>query len=152
SYTGMVGKAVRVNGNLAYVAGCDTNGTQSLLRIVNIANPSTPATLGSFSPTGSTFFFDVAIAGNYAYAVDNQSLYVIDVSNPSSPIARGTYHSSYSALAAVATEGSFAYIAAPNNGVDVVDVSNPDNPSHVSLFNTPGQATALIVKQGLVYC
>ncbi len=70
---------VAVDGNFAYVVG--TRG----LRILNISNTATPFPLGVY-PANNQYFSDVAIAGNYAYLVENNyGLRIVNISNSESP-------------------------------------------------------------------
>lgn len=86
--TGAVVGSVTAVGSYAYLGGCDC------LSVVDVSNPAAPREVGCCPLQGTAC--DVAIAGNYAYAVgfrtnpfhggsEGAALWILDISVPGSP-------------------------------------------------------------------
>ena len=71
-----------------------------------------------------TYATDVAITGNYAYAVGD-TLDIVDISNPTNPIVKGRY--SLGRAENIQIIGSYAYIADAVLGLQIIDISNSTN-------------------------
>ena len=76
---------VAVVGKCAYVA----NGYYGL-HIVNVSNPAKPKQIGVFNPSDVNIE-QVAIAGNFAFVIDDRDLIVVDVFDPANPLEVGYY-------------------------------------------------------------
>lgn len=113
---------VFINGNYAYIA----NGTGMI--IVDISTPSAPILKSSYPLANIK---DVAVAGNYAYAVVYpDTLVAINVSDPLAPTYEGTLTESGWYFEEIALDGNYAYISDfQGNGVASIDISNPTNPT-----------------------
>ncbi len=120
---------VAVAGNYVYVVG-EYIG----LRIIEVSDPTEPAEVG-FIDTRQAF--DVALAGNYAYSVDDGGLRIIDISNPTKPSETGLADKLYGSVS-VALEGNYAFAAGRSGGLAIIDVGNPTSPTETSFFDTPG--------------
>jgi len=108
---------VTVVEDIAYVA------TGIGLELVNVADPSSPAVIGS-APTPPYPGKDVAVLGGIAYvAGDLGGLFVIDVSIPSAPLVLGSVETQDRALG-VTVVGSLAYVADENAGLQIIDVED----------------------------
>jgi hypothetical protein len=109
-----------------------TNDSSSLT--LGSANEIAPLTVPPTVPSSAigsvgtgTYPYSVAVAGRYAYVVNNgaSTLQIIDVSTPSAPISVGSVSTGTSVSVAVA--GRYAYVA-EGNGLQIIDVSNPSAP------------------------
>jgi len=122
------GGGVYVAGSYAYV-GSDTG----CLWIVNIANPSAPTVVGSYTAF-SWGAWGVYAVGNYVYGVGENALHVVDVSDPANPTLAGSLtfgNTNWDAH----VSGNYAYVAG-DTGLHVVDVSDPAAPVEVTSLAT----------------
>ena len=92
------------------------------LKIIDIANPASPALAGSLNTPGAPR--GLFVSGGYAYlgAGDDGGLQVIDVSNPASPNLSG-YYDTLGAAVDVFVSGSHAYVATYWAGLRIFDIS-----------------------------
>jgi len=74
---------------------------------------------------------DVAVSGNSAVAVGQNSLAIINFANPSSPAVVGQVAPGVGTISGVTVRGNYAYGAGQTNGVVVVDISTPSAPDWV---------------------
>jgi hypothetical protein len=134
---------VYVSGKYAYIAD------GSSLQIIDISNPSSPASIGSVTTSASE---DVYVAGKYAYVADGSSggLRIVDVSNPVSPRSIGNYDSSGSAQG-IYVSGKYAYLADGLSGLEVFDISNPATPLLVGNYNSSGASRDVYVFGNYAY-
>lgn len=144
------GKAqgVWVAGSYAYVA--DGN---SGLRIVNVSTPSAPVEVGFLSP-GTSGYYQVRVAGSYAYVVRDQwvpGFLIIDVSNPAAPAQIGSLSAYGSGARGVDVAGASAYVAMDWMNLQVVEISNPATPFETGHIATPGRAQGVCVAGSFVY-
>jgi hypothetical protein len=124
------GDYVYAAGGYSYYAG---------LHIINVADPSAPATVGFYDAPGSR---DVAVAGNYGYVANgSEVLRVVDVSIPTTPTEVGFYKQTSTSASRVDVAGGYAYVAAGDEGLRIVDVSTPSDPTEVGHYDTPGVLT-----------
>jgi hypothetical protein len=140
--------AVRVKGNLAYVAAGSAG-----LAIYDVTDPSQPALLG----TADTPYFamDVAVYGTHAYVADWHSpgFCVVDVTDPSAPAVIGSDGNTPSPnywKVAVANHDT-VYVTDHYNGVRVVDVTDPAAPDVVGLIPIGGYVWDLAVVGDYLY-
>jgi hypothetical protein len=82
---------------------------------------------GSYNPLGPCVL-DIAVSGDCAYVVDEDSLVVIDISNPENPARNGSCYISGTPRGVVLS-GDYAYVANGNEGLCVVSITDPGNPS-----------------------
>ncbi|HBZ00660.1 MAG TPA: hypothetical protein DEO84_04975 [candidate division Zixibacteria bacterium] len=119
---------VTIDGTIAYLS-CDFSG----IKLINIADPTTPSFLGS-CPTPS-FARNLVVRGGYAYVADGDSgLQVVNISNPAAPTIVGNYETPGTALS-VALSGDYAYLADGYSGMLVINISNPANPTLTGTYN-----------------
>lgn len=123
-------KFIRTYVSLSGITSVDVRDTLAFitdhwngLRILNIAN------LDSITEIGSYYFndwsYDVTLAGDYAYVVNYEGLFLIDISNPTSPRKTSHYHSQ-NIIEDVCIRDGLAYLAIGGDGLLILDVSNPD--------------------------
>jgi uncharacterized secreted protein with C-terminal beta-propeller domain len=117
------------------------------MMVADVSDPESPRVVGGLyweSPEGIDVR-GVAVAGNYAYVIDNvvSGLVVADVAIPSEPRLVGFGNGPLGVAVAVA--GNYAYVASLSGGLNVVDISNPSRPRHVGCIRTPGAARDVAV-------
>jgi hypothetical protein len=119
------------------------------LRVIDIADPTTPLEVGSFDTPGHAN--GVHVDGIYAYVADGEAgLQLIDISNPAAPMMMATVDTD-GEPSGVFVVGNYAYVAAGEGGLRVVDVSRPDAPLEVGVFYTLGDANDVYVTGTLAY-
>jgi hypothetical protein len=134
---------VEIHGTHAYVAA------GPMLRIVDVANPSLPAVVGTFEFPER--IWALAVSGSTVYAADDWAgLVILDVANPSAPRMRGAYKTLGQAWG-VAVLGSSAVVANQMSGIDVIDVSDPDKPAVAGTYFTEGYARDVAIAGSLAY-
>ncbi len=137
---------ISVDGDRAAVSNSST------MYIVDISDPTNLSVEGTY--TGSAFFRDVKLLGDYAYLCltpsgEDSELRVINVSDPSNPYVEGTLTVSYYNFSAIDVAGNYAYVHA-GYWVYVIDVSDPASPTPVSLVNT-GSVSEIIAAGDFAY-
>lgn len=98
-------------------------GDEDGVRIVNVANPTAPFTVG-YTPVDDGCW-QLAVQGDYLYGVNDEKMFVIDISNVSAPVARGQLE--VEGLWDIAAQGDFAFACGEEYSL-VIDCSNPDVP------------------------
>ncbi len=116
---------VFVSGNYAYVI--DGN-----LWIIDISDLSNPVPVGFYDTGGDSR--RVAVAGQYAFVINDYHLDIVNVSSPTSPAQTGTYFAPGLKLWDVAVSGNYVYLTDQYNGLQAINVSNPAAPAHVGCF------------------
>lgn len=117
SYTTTTGAAysVAVSGTLAYLA-------YGNLRVVNVANPASPAQVGS-GDLGYSYATGVVVSGTLAYVPNFYGLILFDVSNPGQPVQVGVYDSHGYTPGGVAVRGSYVYLSEGDGGLVILRVT-----------------------------
>ncbi|MBI2955312.1 MAG: hypothetical protein HYY30_13440 [Chloroflexi bacterium] len=130
----------------AYVA--DSGGG---LRIINIANPVSPAEVGFF--VTPNYAGAVAVSGSYAFVLNGWygGLSVIDVSHPVNLAAASSYEfvgQPYD----VVVRGQYAYVGS-SEGLRIIDVLRPSRPTQVAIFRTSvyGPLRNIVISGTLTY-
>lgn len=130
-------------GTRAYVA--DDFG----LYLLNVANPSAPALLGSLHTPGIAV--DVAVSGNTVYLAGlEQGVYVVDVTNPAAPGLIGTLDTPGSANG-LDLSGTRLAVADGLAGLRVYNVGSPPNPVLLGVASVPGNALEVSVRSDVAY-
>jgi len=114
--------------------------------------PKMPAAAIGSVGTGANPW-SVAVAGRYAFVVNNDvspTLQILDVSTPSAPVSvgvagTGTYPNS------VAVAGRYAYVANAGGTLQIFDVSNPSVPVSVGSVGTGGNPSSVAVAGRYAY-
>ena len=129
-----------------------TTPSGTALQVVDVANPTRPAIVGSLA-TRSTA---VAVAGGRAYVLDGGlQLKIVDVSSPTAPAllsATGGFGAQ-----GIDVAGTLAFLATPaanhdpTAGLYVVDVSNAARPQLVKQVLVPGTVRTVTAAGGAVY-
>ncbi len=124
------GRNVAFAGQYAYVVDSDTG-----LRVVNVADPSHPALVGSWL-LASERVRGLAVSGQFAYAAcDDAGRAVIDISDPYN-LRLTALPQNIGSARGVAVSGQYAYVAAYGSGLRIVDVSDPANPHEVGSYRS----------------
>lgn len=114
---------VFIVGQYAYLVG------ENKFQIVDVANPSAPAILGSLILNGIAT--DVFVSNRYAYVTAGDNLEIISVSNPNAPTRCPTCTVSLDTARSVSVAGRYAYVGFGGGDVNfaIVDMVNPSSPS-----------------------
>jgi hypothetical protein len=91
---------------------------------------------------------DVAIVGDYAYAIDSTGLLIFDIAEPTLPQLVGSV--ALTQTRSVAVQSEYAYVACRHE-LQVVDVSSVTNPVVVGTLPTPGDAEDVEVVADAAY-
>ena|GEM_PF-6194082 len=137
---------ISIDGDYAAVSNSNT------VYLVNISNPGSMSIEGTYS--GSPFFRDAVLSGNYLYLSINYSsssaeLHIIDVSDPVSPQLMTIYSTTRSSFSAIEAAGDYLYLHA-GYGLEIVDVSNPALPTEVSYIST-SSITEIVANGDFLY-
>ncbi|MBI4722657.1 MAG: T9SS type A sorting domain-containing protein [Candidatus Stahlbacteria bacterium] len=106
--------------------------SQAGLSMVNIANPSSPETLGTYDTPGSAL--DVIVRDSFLFVADFDSLLILNVSNPISPYQLGAVDLPTSCWWGINISGNYVFITGQSNWggcsgrLSAVDISNPTSP------------------------
>lgn len=147
-----------ISGSLLYTALSNQHG----LSIVNIASPSNPSVLGTY--THSTYLYSArdvvkSPTSNYVYMASYSyaRLTVIDVSSSSNPTFKSSLSTSYLSgavrLALSPSDSSVLFVAAYSaSRFTAVDVSNPASVSVLgSISGCPSAASSCLSSDNLLY-
>ncbi|MBI3442627.1 MAG: tail fiber domain-containing protein [Candidatus Sungbacteria bacterium] len=143
-------KRVFLLNGYAHVVGTSNTGN-NYLKIVNVADPSSPTTLGYYQMTNGSNA--VYVSGKYAYVMENNNigLRIFDISNPASITLLSTFSitaTPVSTLGEIVVNGRYAYITYGSNGLQIVDVSDPTAPAAVGGYTTGLVGTTDVFIQG----
>ncbi len=133
---------IAVAGSYAYVA------VGGELLVVSVADPANPSIVASCDTSG-TAVSDVAVSGDYAYAIDfNQGLQVISVVDPAHPVEVG--HCDMTGAWSVAVSGSYV-CAGGLGGLSVISVADPANPTKVGSYVTANAVNDVTMDGDVAY-
>jgi hypothetical protein len=119
------------------------------LVIANIADPSAPQVIGSF--TAAQVPSRIEVQGHLAYLAEgNAGLEIVDVSDPSSPQLVGAIKTPGTAEDVIVA-GGYAYVADGGAGLTIIDVSVPGSPEILSTNDIGAAATDLDVAGSRAY-
>jgi len=125
-------------------------GDGPFLRILDVATPTSPVTVGRLRLPGP-FVEKIRVSGRFAYIADGTAgLQIVDIANPRSPVRRGGYDTTGTAES-VFVSGGLAYVADGTSGVQIVDVSNPSSPTLRGSLGTGYAAHDVFVSGNLAY-
>jgi len=146
SWSGAYTHDVEVAGQVAYVMAGG-------LRVLDLADPSSPTQIGLYAIAGES----LDVEGNLVFVAENR-LTAIDISDPTTPIFVGMVDlPAGSATTDVAVYGDLAHVSTQLGGLHVIDVSDPQNPVWTGTAPRPADrlneywvAAAAIADHGLV--
>jgi len=138
-------EGLAVAGRHAYLVGERHDGRGSMLWVLDVSNPASPHKIGSCKLSQWGRASDVAVAGKYAYVVDNfHALHVVNVTNPAAPKVIGSYSVSIPSgwrgsvdHQAVAVAGQYVLVTDGHWGMRVFDVTDPASPKPVCFYDSP---------------
>ena len=136
---------VTVVGDYAYVAN-----SWGGLRIINVADPTTPVEVGYYkTPSNAN---GVTVAGEYAYVADEENgLRIINVADPTTPIEVGFFNAQTPSYTnGVTVAGDYAYIA-DGWGLRIINVADPTTPAEVGFYDTSDWARGVAVVGNYAY-
>ncbi|MCU0484784.1 MAG: hypothetical protein MUC85_01610 [Anaerolineales bacterium] len=122
------------------------------VRVVDISHPANPLEVGSFI-TRAADPIDLALAGRYAYVLNNsgvQALQVFDVADPANPVFMAGLDIPGEGLG-LDVQDTHLYLAADDAGMLVVDVSDPAHPVLAGSLDTAGRTQEVFVDGHLAY-
>ncbi|MBN1872853.1 MAG: carboxypeptidase regulatory-like domain-containing protein [Anaerolineae bacterium] len=151
---------VRIKGNYAYLSTSTAYPAPlKYVRIMNVANPTTPILSGVFSlPYDSddlTGPYQLDFTADLMYlAAGMHGLQIVNTVNPTAPAVVGTYNIP-TRPGAMAVEGTHLYVAdehatlyTDNHDVGdlhIMDITNPTEPHIVGIYDTPGIIASIAV-------
>jgi len=101
------------------------------LQIINIANPSSPTSVGTYNTNGTAY--GVAVRDDAAFIADGESgIKILRIVNPNSPTLRASLNTEDAQQ--VALYGDTLYVADGAGGLKSVDISNLSSPSLIDSF------------------
>jgi len=129
----------------AYIVGARHDARGSMLWVLDVSNPASPRKIGSCELSQWGRATDVAVAGKYAYVVDDShALHVVDVTNPAAPKVIGSHSASIPSgwgdsgdHQAVAVAGQHVLVTDGHWGMRVFDVTDPASPKPVCFYDSP---------------
>ena len=142
--SGAMASGVAVDGNYAYIA----TGNRGLW-IIDVSSPNNPVKAGSL--TFSSWLYDVAVAGRYAYLANTDALRIVDVSQPSNPTLIGACSLPRGSASAVVLNGDYAYVGDQDGGLRIVRVSSPSSPVETGHYDTVGYVVGVGWKDNYLY-
>jgi hypothetical protein len=120
------------------------------VHVIDISDPNNPSRIGSVLV--ATFPMDLALSGNYIYAVANawagNTISVVDVSVPTNPTLVIDYAAPFGGWVCQA-DGDYLYISGDNLGI--IDISTPSSPSTLTTLDIPNDARGMSVYCGIAY-
>lgn len=142
-------RTAQKSGNYAYIA--NYTGGLSIMDMSDFENPDSVSTV----PT-TLWCYDVALMGDYAYAIDWMGeLIPVNVSTPSMPTV-GTIYYGAEGFRALDIYNGYIYVGCYNGGGVVVTEVNTDpmEPTYVTTLDPPGAETdikGITVADGKLY-
>ena len=94
---------------------------------------------------------DVAVAGQTAYLVDADSLWIVDVARPYAPATLARLPLPDTSVLGVTIVGPYAFVAGGHGGLRIVDVSDPAAPKLAGALDTPGTVWDVAVEGTRAY-
>jgi hypothetical protein len=113
------------------------------------SSPTAPVSKG-LTPTFTTGDEGFAIAGNYAYVPDGDSLKIFNITNLSTPTLVSTIKTGgYGYMASVA--GSYCYVASEATGVRAINITNPASPVEDGHYDGVPQSRGITANGKYIY-
>ena len=125
-----------VSGSFAYLA---TSANASELRVVSLAVPSTPMSVGVYNAAGNTDGQAVNISGSTVLLAQDGTLYSLDVTVPALPALNGSVALGGNGYRIEMYTATYAYVACGNNAAEVQIVNfSTATPSIAGAIDVPG--------------
>lgn len=121
------------------------------LWLFDVSDVTNPTLISVFEYEVQTFFWDVSVHNNIAYASMRWGgLHILDVSDPANVFEISFVPATDQTLEAVYQDG-LVYLADYQAGIRVVDVNDPANPSVISTFAAPSLTYGLSIVGDFLY-
>ncbi len=141
-FGGEVSDAV-IDGNYAYI------GQGQDFVVLDITDISTPSEVGRV--TISSWVYDIAMSGNFAYIANgNGTIVIVEVSDLSAPTFVGSYVAP-DYVESVAASGNYIYIANGYSGLSILSISNPSMPVLTGTCGTGDYARNIDISGNYAY-
>ena len=115
----------------------------------DVASPTAPVAKG-LTPSFTTGDEGFAIAGNYAYVPDGDSLKIFSIANLLKPAMVSSIKTGgYGYMAAVA--GNYCYVASEATGVRAINISNPSTPMEDGHYDGVPQSRGITANGKYIY-
>lgn len=136
--------AAALKGRYAFVA---TSGAG--IQVYDLKAADENRIIAEVAPEGSVL--DLELRDGYAYlAAGRAGLQILDVSDPGVPLPVSNLKFT-GAAGGLHLEWPLAYLACGAAGLQILDLRNPANPLGIGAFMTAGNATDVVVRNGLAY-
>jgi hypothetical protein len=109
-------EGVAVAGDYAYVADHEIG-----LQVIDISDPTNPVLAGAYDAPFHSYYYEVAVVGDYAFVAVGSGLQIMDISDPANPTPVGEFDTRPNARA-VAIAGNYAYVGEYDHGVEIIRV------------------------------
>lgn len=129
-----------VSGSYAYLA---TSANAAELRVVSLAVPSSPVSVGTYNAAGNTDGQAVNVYGNTVLLAQGSTLYSLNVTVPALPTLRGSVALGGTGYRIEMYTSAYAYVATANNSAEVrvIDYSSA-TPTIAGSINIAGTSDA----------
>ena len=135
-------KAVFALGTLSYFS------VGEKFKAADFSTADNPVTLGSMSMEAN--IEDLVKAGNYAYIIAGQKMYIVNALNPTAlSMESNIEFSGYGE--GLATKSTNVYVAAGDGGLRIIDASNVSAPVEIAAVDTIGYAEGVSISGDYAY-
>ncbi len=140
---------LNVKNGMAYIGEVISNQVgsvitnQTVFRIINATNPSTPLQVSSTNVSNWNLL-DIKSEGNFTYFITDGFMYTFDVTNPASPILLSTYRPPNMFSTKTALVGKTLFAPSMLNEVNIINVTNPSNP--VTIASVPVDTASNLIR------
>jgi hypothetical protein len=145
--------AIDVSDDYAYVVDRSDGSLDPDLRVVSLAEPSSPEQVGT-AGFPRRLPSDVAVEGNVAYLTitgDGGGVLPMDVSTPSNPdYASGLLPTGYASVPCIAADGDLVYTCTGST-LGVVNVSDPSDLQRIGSVDMGSSITDIALRDDFVY-
>jgi hypothetical protein len=137
--------------NRGYLIIGHRSSPHSMLKIVDVSNPSVLTEVGEYDPGYNSEFKDVVVEGNYAFlATSFEGLLILNVANPSHILSVGSYNTNGGG--AIGLSENYIYIASSSgSGLKIIDISLPISPTLIGNYGNGRGITDIFVTNNYVY-
>ncbi len=158
---------IRINlfQNYAYItSGSFGSNTENKIYVVDIANPTHPHYLASYTLSGKyiwkvknfkSYFFIIGCVECTQYSYDQHALYILDLNDPSKPVEIGHYYSDTN-ISDMAFYGDYAYLALAedgheHDGLRILNIENPKEPKDATSLFPSGEGYQVTISNNKLY-
>jgi PGF-pre-PGF domain-containing protein len=132
----------------AHTIGTKTVDTSGNIKDLWVnASATTPPANGVTMELAGHFggeIFNVAVAGDYAYAAENATFEILDITDPASPTLIGSYETQ-DPIYDIEIADNYAYVANYGNGLIILNITDPTSPELIGNYDTTALTSAVAV-------